>query len=165
MADTTTTLSKALAQTVEAHLQALQPKTPGSNDVNTSAILANLAENYTHDFGHSYFVSTAPHLQSRKTGDQFVTHMSGMATMLQTWSIHITDTCVDAEKRSAVVRADFHMTPKGGETVVNDIVFWMGMDERGEKVVRLTEFVDPVASRELGVRMKAGMEKVGGGAP
>ena len=159
----TTDLAKVLAQTVETHIHALQPKSPGSNDVDAPAILSNLAPNYTHDFGHSYFVSTAPHLQTPKSGQDFVTHMSGMANKLQTWSIAITDTCVDVGRRSAVVRADFHMTPKGGEMVVNDIVFWMGMDESGEKVVRLTEFVDPVASRELGARMKAGMGKADGG--
>jgi len=28
-------------------------------------------------------------------------------------------------------------------------VMWVGMDKRGEKVVRAVEFVDPVASAEL----------------
>ena len=146
-----------LARTITNHMTAILPKRPGSNDVDSDAILANLSPSYIHDFGHSYFVSTKPPLQGEKDGQGFVAHMSSMAPMLQTWDIKVTNTYIDAEKRSAVVRADFYMTPKGGETVVNDILFWMCMDESGEKLTRVTEFVDPVASGELGARMKAGM--------
>lgn len=152
-------LTTVLAQTIDDHMQAILPKTPGSNEVDGEAILSNLAPEYKHDFGHSYFVSTKPPLQGAKDGNGFVTHMSGMAPMLQTWDIKVTNTCVDAERRSAVVRADFFMTPKGGEMIVNDIIFWMNMDESGKKLVKLTEFVDPAASAELGARMRAGMPK------
>ena len=48
------------------------------------------------------------------------------------------------------------MVPRNGEQVLNDIVFWMVMDESGEKLVRCIEFVDPVASTELAKRMNAG---------
>lgn len=149
--------ANVLAQTVEKHMQAILPKTPGSNDVDAEAILSNLAPEYQHDFGHSYFVSTKPHLQGEKDGNGFVQHMSGMATWLQTWDIKIRNTCIDDKRKSAVVRADFYMTPKGGQTIVNDILFWIALDESGRKLVKLTEFVDPVASAELGARMQAGM--------
>lgn len=153
------TLSAVLAQTIDNHMTAILPHPRGTNTVDRAAILANLAASYKHDFGHSYFVATRPPLQGEKDGPGFVAHMSGMAPALQTWDIRVTQRCVDAARRSAVVRADFYMTPRGGETVVNDIVFWMQMDESGEKLVRVTEFVDPVASAELGARMKAGMER------
>ena len=158
MADTEG-LAARLARTIDNHMKAILPQTPGTNIVDGPAILANLAPDYKHDFGHNYFVSTMPHLQGQKDGQGFVNHMAGMAPMLETWDIKVTERCIDAERRSAVVRADFHMTPKGGEMVLNDILFWMGMDESGERLTRVTEFVDPVASKELGVRMRAGMEK------
>jgi len=148
-----------LAQTAENHMRAVLPKTPGSNDVDSAAILSNLASNYRQDWGHSYFISTRPPLQGERDGQGFVDHMSGMAPMLETWSIDVTNTCVDTEKRSVTVRADFHMKPKNGDEVLNDIIFWMNMDETGRKLIKVTEFVDPIASAELGARMKAGMSK------
>lgn len=74
-----------------------------------------------------------------------------MAPALRTWWIEVTGICVDVGQRCAVVRGDFSMVAKGGkeEPVVNDVVMWVGMDKRGEKVVRAVEFVDPVASAEL----------------
>ena len=107
------------------------------------------------DWGHRHFVSTKPGLQGERSGDGFVTHMSSMTPGLKTWRIEITDLCVDVEHRSVVVRADYYMTPGVGEAVVNDIVLWMSMDESGEKIVRCTEFLDPVATEELGRRMRA----------
>jgi len=46
------------------------------------------------------------------------------------------------------VRADFHMTPKGRETVHNDIVFFVEVEESG-KVGRVVEYIDPTASAKL----------------
>ena len=78
-----------------------------------------------------------------------------MAQSLQTWSIDITSVCVDATSKTAVVRADFHMVPIGGDAVLNDLIFWMAMDDSGEILVRCTEFIDPIAASELAARMKA----------
>ena len=111
------------------------------------------------DFGHKFFVSTLPQLQGKKDGPGFVSHLSGMATSLQTWSIDIINTAVDVEKRTVVFRTEFHMVPKGGDEVLNEILFWITMDESGEKVEHYTEFVDPIASMELAKRMKAGAEQ------
>jgi ketosteroid isomerase-like protein len=79
-----------------------------------------------------------------------------MSPKLETWRIEVKDVCVDEGKKSAVVRADFHMQAKGDpEAVLNEIVFWVYMNETGEKVVKSTEFVDPAATGELMKRMKA----------
>ena len=152
------TLYDKLAATAKAHLFTCLPQTPGSNDPDPKAILSYLDASFRLDFGHKFFVSTAPGLQGEKTGDGFVSHISGMVSLLRTYSLEITNTCVDVERRTVVLRVDFHMVPKGGEEVLNDIVFWIVMDESGEKVLRYTEFVDPVASAELAKRMKAGRE-------
>lgn len=130
--------------------------TPGSNDPDPEAILANLAPTFRLSWGHTFFVATQPHLQGEKTGDAFVSHLLLKAKALETWSIDITNICVDVDTRNVVVRGDYHMVPRNGEQVLNDIVFWMVMDESGEKLVRCIEFVDPVASTELAKRMKAG---------
>ena len=153
------TLYDKLATTAKAHLNTCLPKTHGSNDPDAGAILSYLDPSFRIDFGHKFFVSTAPGLQGEKTGDGFVAHISGMVSKLQTYSLDVTNVCVDVEKRTVVLRVDFHMVPKGGEVVLNDIVFWMVMDESGEKVLKYTEFVDPIASTELAKRMKEANEK------
>lgn len=152
------TLYEKLVATAKGHLHTCLPMTHGSNNADPEAILSYLDPSCRIDFGHKYFISTAPGLQGEKTGNGFVSHLTGMASSLQTWSIDVTNTSVDVEKRTVVLRTDFHMVPKGGEEVLNDIIFWMVMDESGEKILRYTEFVDPVASAELAKRMKAGAE-------
>ena len=60
------------------------------------------------------------------------------------------------KKRSAVVRAVFHMQAKNDpEVIKNEILFWCQMDESGEKIVQSTEFVDPAALQALGPKLKA----------
>jgi hypothetical protein len=148
-----------LAATAKNALLACQPKTKGSNDPNPEAILAHLASDFYMDFGHKFFVSTLPQLQGKKDGPEFIAHLSGMASSLQTWSIDIVATAVDVENRTVVFRTEFHMVPKVGEGVLNEILFWIHIDEKGEKVARYTEFVDPVASLELAKRMKGAAEQ------
>ena len=143
-----------LASTAKAHLLSCQPQTKGSNDPDGKLILSHLAPSFSIDWGHSFWVLTAPHLQGKKTGDEFVSHLLGMAQFLQTWDIVVKDMSVDTKKKSVIVRSDFHMVPKGGEEVLNEIIFWIVMDESGEKVVKCTEFVDTFASEELAKRMQ-----------
>ena len=154
MADNT--LYDKLETTARAHITSCLPQTLGSNDANAEAILSHLAPDFRMDWGHSFFVSTKPGLQGEVTGEGFVSHLTGMAPLLETWSIEIMNVSVDVEKRNVVVRADYHMVPKGGEEVLNDIIFWMVTDEGGTKLRKCTEFVDPVASAELAKRMKGG---------
>lgn len=145
-----------LSSTAKAYIYSCLPQTPGSNDPSGDAILANLSNEFRLNFGHSFFVATMPMLQGEKDGNGFVSHLLGMAKSLKTWDIIIKDISVDAAAKSAVVRADYHMVPPNGEEVLNDIVLWINMDESGTKVVRCTEFVDPIASTELAKKMKAG---------
>ena len=148
-----------LAATAKGHLFACLPQTKGASDPDPEAILSTLDPSFRIDFGHKFFISSTPPLQGEKTGDGFISHTTGMTSLLQTYSLEVTNECVDVQKRTVVLRVDFHMVPKGGEEVLNDIVFWMVMNESGEMVVRCTEFVDPIASAELQKRMKAGVEK------
>ena len=152
-------LHEKLASTAKAHVLSCLPQTMGSNDASPEEIHKHLAPDFKISWGHSMFVANTPPLQGEKTGEGFISHLQGMAKSLQTWRIDITDVCVDVPKRKVVLRTDFHMVPKGGEEVLNEIIFWMVTNESGDKLVRCTEFVDPVAGAELAARMKAGMEK------
>ena len=149
-------LYDTLGTTARKFINSLSPSTPGSNDPGSAAILSNLAPNFHSDFGHSFFVSTRPHLQGQKSGNDFVERMKFMAPKLQTWRIEITDVMVDPRKKRATVRGDFHMTVTAGETVVNDLVFLLGMNEEGTKVASVTEFVDAEATGEIARLMGQG---------
>jgi hypothetical protein len=146
---------KKLEATAKEFVLSTSPKTPGTNETDAERFLAGLAPSFHIHMGHKYFVSTAPALQSHLDGPAFLEHQGGMAKKLQTWDIKPTNTCVDVEKKTAVVRADFYMSALGHEPVLNDIVFWITMSDDGSKVVDACEFVDPMAVGELRRRMAA----------
>lgn len=64
---------------------------------------------------------------------------------------------VDEVGRRAVVRASYCMMAKGAdEVVVNDLVWFLDMDEEGGRVVRSIEFIDGAAAGALREKMKKG---------
>lgn len=159
-----TSLYPKLVTTAQEWVTSTQPKTPGSNDLNIDRIRSRLSPDAVLRFGHLHFVSTAPHLQREESPDDFVDRLKTMSAAFQTWSINVADVNVDTEKKSAVIRAIFHMQAKNDpEVVQNEILFWCQMDESGEKVLQSTEFVDPVALQTLGPKLKAAKAANGSG--
>lgn len=156
---TDSSLYDRLHETAKEWVLSTLPKTPGGNDPDPDRIKSRLAPDAVLRFGHKHFVSTAPHLQADESPSDFVKRLSSMAPNLQTWDIDVADVNVDLDKKSAVLRAMFHMQAKNDpEVVQNEILFWCQMDDSGEKVVRSTEFVDPVALQTLGPKLKAARE-------
>jgi hypothetical protein len=146
----------SLEKTATDWVTSTRPKTFGSNDPDYDHIRSFLAPNAILRFGHMHFVSKAPHLQRDESPDDFVTRLKSMSPALQTWRIDIADLNVDTKKKSAVVRAVFHMQAKGdAEVIQNEILFWCQMDEDGGKILQSTEFVDPAALQALGPKLKA----------
>lgn len=147
---------ESLSKTASDWVTSTRPKTTGSNDPDYEHILSLLAPNAILRFGHMHFVSTAPHLQHDESPDDFVARLKSMSSAFQTWSIDVADVSVDVKKRSAVVRAVFHMQARNDpEVIQNEILFWCQMDESGGKIVQSTEFVDPAALQALGPKLKA----------
>lgn len=145
-----------LDQTARAWVTSTRPKTPGSNDPDYDHIRSLLAPDAILRFGHMHFVSTAPHLQRDEGPEDFINRLKSMSPALQTWQIDIADVNVDMERKSAVVRAVFHMQAKSDpEVIQNEILFWCQMDEKGKKILQSTEFVDPAALQALGPKLKA----------
>jgi ketosteroid isomerase-like protein len=146
----------SLEKTATDWVTSTRPQTPGSNDPDFDHIRSLLAPNAILRFGHMHFVSTAPHLQRDESPDDFVNRLKSMSPALQTWRIDVADVNVDVKKKSAVVRAVFHMQAKGDpEVLQNEILFWCQMDEEGGKILQSTEFVDPAALQALGPKLKA----------
>ncbi|KAK0337202.1 hypothetical protein LTR91_004292 [Friedmanniomyces endolithicus] len=148
-----------LTTTAEDFVLALSPKEPGSNQSDDERFLSHIAPNYTHSWGHKFFVGTSPGVQGSVDGPEFLSRMNRLAGKMQTWYIEITETCVDVEKKSAALKADFHMTIAGHEPVLNEIVWWLKMDGSGEKVVDSCEYIDPVASSHMIEQMKGGNQQ------
>ncbi|CAK4032823.1 Hypothetical predicted protein [Lecanosticta acicola] len=138
-----------LASTATNFITACAPKSPNSNTPDAEAILGILAPDARLQWGHKTFIASSPWLQGHRTPQEFVQHMSGMASKLGTWKPSVTNTIVDVRKRRVMLRADFHMTAQNGTTVLNDIIFIIDVDESLEKIVTVTEFIDPKAAELL----------------
>jgi hypothetical protein len=147
-----------LLATAKAHVYSCNPQTRGSNDPNPETIRSLFDPDARTGFGHAYFVSTAPHLQGDKSREGFISHLCGMGSKLQTWHLEPCDIAIDVRKRTATVRVEARMKAPGADEVLNEVVYWIVMDESGEKVVSLTEYLDPMATKELMLRVQASMQ-------
>lgn len=106
-------------------------------------------------FGHRFFASGNPMTSRALSNDEFLANMGRMTPFLADWSAEVHDVLVDESRRSAVVRMSFHMTVKGAngaanETVENDMVWFLEMDESGQKVRRAVEYLDAAATGRIG---------------
>jgi len=74
-----------------------------------------------------------------------------MTPKLESAQAEITDMIIDETKRKVMVRATYRLTPKGSkEAGVNDLIWILGIDEKGEKVESGKEFIDGEAAMRLG---------------
>ncbi|KAK4545618.1 hypothetical protein LTR36_002571 [Oleoguttula mirabilis] len=145
-----------LTATAKEFVLSTSPKKAGTNEADPDRFLKTITSDFKMSWGHKFFVTTKPGLQGEISGQDFVEHQGKMVSALETWDIVPTSLCVDVEKKSVVLRADFFMVAPGQEKLLNDIIFWITMDESGGKVKDAKEFIDPVASAELAERMKSG---------
>lgn len=78
-------------------------------------------------------------------------HLSSMVPHLESVRIEVTDVFIEEPRKSVVVRSSIFMKAKRvEETVENDIVWFLEMDETVQKVRRAKEFTDGEASARLG---------------
>lgn len=147
------TMYQTLTSTAQDFVHACRPAEAGTNKLQSDLLASFCSPDFTINWGHSFFISQSPPLQKAKTVDEWQAHMKAMTEKLETWSIDITDVIVDVEKKKAVVRGNFNMTVKGCEAVCNDILLVMEMSRDWGKVVKCTEFIDPIAGQEIGKNM------------
>ncbi|KAK5117710.1 hypothetical protein LTR62_005134 [Meristemomyces frigidus] len=152
-------LYNQLATTATNFILATSPTTPGTNHHDGTAFLSLCSPNFTHTWGHSHFVTTNPGVQGEIDGQGFLDRMNKLSSRMETWTIKPTETLVDVKKRQVVIRADFAIVIPGYEPVVNDIVWFVTVDESGEMVVGSREFIDPVAAGVLREQMMGGGHK------
>ncbi|KAF2443060.1 hypothetical protein P171DRAFT_474339 [Karstenula rhodostoma CBS 690.94] len=124
--------------------------------MNLDRVRAIRTPNHTHSFGHNHLVSTKPMLQGELGVDAFLAHVDKMVPKLDTWAARITDIVVDETRRMCIVRASYFMQPVGAEKAVeNDVVWWLWVEEGGQKVKKAVEFVDGAATGRIGELLMA----------
>lgn len=75
--------------------------------------------------------------------------MQKMIPLLESWHTDVSDVVVDEAKKMVIVRASYWMKIKGEAHVENDLIWWLCMDESGEKVKRGIEFLDAEATGRI----------------
>ncbi|EME46898.1 hypothetical protein DOTSEDRAFT_70748 [Dothistroma septosporum NZE10] len=148
-------LYQKLATTAKGFIESTNAATPRDNNPNYELIKSYAAPHFRIDWGPKLFAQSSPVLGEAKDIDGFLNHIRSMSVNLSTWAVLIQDLSVDTRRRTVVARADFWMLPNGSEKVCNDIVFFMKMDQTGEKIIDCTEYVDPEASRIIKDRIAA----------
>ncbi|KAJ4291707.1 hypothetical protein N0V90_009602 [Kalmusia sp. IMI 367209] len=118
--------------------------------MNLNRVRVIRAPSHQHLFGHNYLVSTKPPFQGVHSLEDFMAHLNAMLPSLDTWDTYITDIVVDETRKMCIVRASYFMKPVGvTDAVENDLVWWLWMDEGGEKVEKAMEFVDGLATGRI----------------
>lgn len=74
---------------------------------------------------------------------EYEERMAPEIVALETWRVDIKKIIVDEAERTAMVRSDHYLTLKGRkEEVLLEFVFILDMDETGEKVDKVEQFMD-----------------------
>lgn len=139
--------------------QSYHPHLPTKMDFPTLSSL--LASSYTHSFGPAHAVSQAPKLQETFSADGFIQHLQGMVGSFSSWEVQVVGVVVDEVGRSVVVRVRYGIFV-GGEETVNEVVWWLDMEEEeggGWKVGRSLEMLDAVAAGRIRELMVKGQGK------
>ncbi len=124
---------------------------PQSGQLDKDRVRAIRTADYRHSWGHNYFKSQRPALNHTLDIEAFVSHLETMAPNLRSVETRVPDILVDEVRHSASVRSFFYMTPEGAdETIENDIMWLLKMDETGDKVASAIEFIDAVAAKSIG---------------
>ncbi|KAK4504548.1 hypothetical protein PRZ48_005464 [Zasmidium cellare] len=138
-----------LAATAKGFIEATNAATPRDNNPDYDLIRSFAAPHFRIEWAPKLFAKSSPVLGDARDIEGFCSHIRGMSANLSTWAILVQDTFVDVKRRTVIARADFWMLPNGGDKVCNDIVFFIKMDQSGEKIIDCTEYVDPHASQQI----------------
>ncbi|KAF2259875.1 hypothetical protein CC78DRAFT_591024 [Lojkania enalia] len=115
---------------------------------------------FEHSWGHNYLVSIKPQLSGILDTEGFIRHMGTMTPLLESWDTIITDIFIDETKKTAVVRGSYYMVAKSApEPIENDLVWFLTFEQDGKRVRKSIEFIDGVASQQLGEYIRNAMKE------
>jgi hypothetical protein len=90
----------------------------------------------------SFFAATPEMADYGLSNAEYEAHMAPEIAILETWRVEIKKTIVDEAKRTAMVWSNHYLTMKGLKEVLLEFVFMLEMNETGEKVDKIVEFMD-----------------------
>lgn len=145
----TSTLYNTLKATAKEFIDSMDVN-PSTFSFDRTRVLACRTSDYQQSYGHNLFVSGKPDYQRGLDIDQLISHLDEAVPLFEAVGGEVTDIYVDESRKSVVARTSIVLTPKGmSETVENDIVWFLEMDESGKKVRKAKEFMDSVAPERL----------------
>jgi hypothetical protein len=145
----TSTLYNRLKASAEEFVLSMDVK-PSTFSFDRARVLACRTSDFQQSYGHNLFISGKPNYQRGLDVDQLMSHLEEAVPRFEAVKGEVTDIYVDEPRKSVVVRSSIILKPKGmSETVENDIVWFLEMNESGEKVRKAKEFMDSVAPERL----------------
>lgn len=108
-----------------------------------SVFSATLTPTCKRYFRPSSFFAGSPEMASYGLSNaEYEARIAPEIAVLETWRIDIKKIIVDEVERTAIVRSDHHLTMKGRKEVLLEFVFILDMDETGEKVDKVEQYMD-----------------------
>ena len=140
MSKTQSHLYQTLHDTVSKTILSLSQENCGSNISALSSTLSSRCKRY---FAPASFFSAAPEMANYGMSNaEYEAHMEPEIAVLETWRIEMKKTVIDEAKRTAVTWSSHYLTMTGRKEVLLEFVFMLDMDETGEKVDKIVEFID-----------------------
>lgn len=130
--------------------------TSGRTEQDNAHILSFRTPDCMIEFGHRLFASSNPMTNKALNNDEFLANMAPVLPFLSSVQTEVHDILVDERCRRATVQMTFHMTVRGAgedgkdETVENDMMWVLEMDDSGRRVRRGKEYLDAVATGKMG---------------
>jgi hypothetical protein len=140
MSDAQSNLYQAIRNTATKTVLSYTQENCGSH---LSALSATLTPTCKRYFRPSSFFAGSPEMASYGLSNaEYEARMAPEIAALETWRVDIKKIIVDEAERTAMVRSDNYLTLKGRKEVLLEFVFILDMDETGEKVDKVEQYMD-----------------------
>jgi hypothetical protein len=140
MSNAQSNLYQAIRNTATKTVLSYTQENCGSHLSAFSATLTPTCKRYFHP---SSFFAGSPEMASYGLSNaEYEARMAPEIAVLETWRVDIKKIIVDEAERTAMVRSDHYLTLKGRKEVLLEFVFILDMDETGEKVDKVEQYMD-----------------------
>jgi hypothetical protein len=140
MANTQSHLYQIIYDTASKTVLSYSQENLGSEISALSATLSPACKRY---IAPSSFFAAAPDMANYGMRNaEYEAHMAPEMAMLETWRIEIKKIVVDEAQRAATTWSNHYLAIKGREEVLLGFVFMLDMNEKGEKVDKIVQFID-----------------------
>ena len=140
MSNTQSRLYQTLNDTASKTLLSYSPENCGSD---ISSLSSTLSPTCKRHFAPASLFATMPEMANHgMSNTEYEAQMAPEIGTLETWRIEIKKIVVDEAKRTAMAWSHNYLTMKGRKEVLIEFVFMLDMNETGDKVDKIVQFVD-----------------------